>query len=80
MLKQDVGLYMGPTRIIDLAKNPFPATRVIMDFDAAMKQTQEYLMDKEFQGNHPIWSWTQLMPVFKQANTIRWESQRILEE
>jgi len=80
MLQQDVAIYMSPTRIIDLGKNPFPATRTIIDVDRALKGTYEYLGSDDYQGDHPIWKWSQTMPVIKQANTVRWQSERILPE
>lgn len=81
MLQQDVGLYMSPTRMIDLMKNPMPATRAIIDFDRAMKGTYDYLKEGDnYQGKHPIWRWSSTMPVISQANSVRWQSERILPE
>lgn len=80
MLKQDVGIYFSPTRMHKLIENPLPATRAIIDFDRAMKSTREFLMDEDYQGDHPIFKWSQTMPVFKQMNTIRWQTERIIPE
>jgi hypothetical protein len=37
------------------------------------------MIDEEYQGDHPAIKWMGAMPVVKQANTVRWSSERVLQ-
>jgi len=80
MLGQDLSLWMNPGAQIQLAKNPIPATGVYMDYEKAMYQTYEALSKEDYQGESPAWKWSGAMPVIKQMNTVKWASDRILQE
>jgi hypothetical protein len=79
MLQQDIQLYTSPARAIDMMKNPIPATSVYLDYQRAMQSTYQFMIDEEYQGDHPAIKWMGAMPVVKQANTVRWSSERVLQ-
>lgn len=80
MVKQDIGLWMDPAAQINLAKNPVPAVRTYLDYEKALYKTYNALSDEDYQGENPLWSWSQAMPVVKQMNTVKWTSERVLNE
>lgn len=80
MLQQDIGLYVDPSGYIDLAENPVPAVNIYMDYENLMRSTYDYLSDEDYQGDHPIWKFAKATPVLKQMNTVKWQSERVIED
>ena len=79
MLQQDIGLFVSPRAMIQLAENPVPAVSIYVDFDNLMTSTHKYLTDEEYQGDHPVFKLTKATPILKQMNTIKWQSERLIE-
>jgi len=80
MVQQDISLWMNPSAMIQLAENPVPATSVWVDYENAMYKTYEYLSDEDYKGDNPVWGWTKATPVIGQLNTIKWQTERVLNE
>jgi hypothetical protein len=80
MIQQDISLWMNPSAMIQLAENPIPATSVWTDYENAMYKTYEHLSDEDYKGDNPVWGWTKATPVIGQLNTIKWQTERVLNE
>lgn len=79
MLNNDIGLYTSPTAMIDLAKNPVPASSVITDYQLAVEGAWRHLSDEEYQGDHPLLKAAKATPILKQINTASYQAERVIE-